>query len=113
MSESKLSRDQINWLNGYNCQPKFDGFKWTDSSLSYRGDIDFTDDIGRLHPALTVSYKELIELGMPEGNEPDYNGIERNIEMALENCACLGRDAYGEYIAKLKKGLINSIKNLK
>lgn len=35
------------------------------------------------------------------------------ITMALENCACLGRDAYGDYIEKLTNGIINSIKNKK
>ena len=35
------------------------------------------------------------------------------ITMALENCACLGRDAYGDYIEKMTNGIINSIKNKK
>lgn len=35
------------------------------------------------------------------------------ITMALENCACLGRDAYGAYIEKLTNGIINSIKTKK
>jgi hypothetical protein len=33
------------------------------------------------------------------------------ITMALENCASLGRDAYGGYIEKMTNGIINSIKN--
>ena len=35
------------------------------------------------------------------------------ITMALENCACLGRDAYGDYIEKMTNSIINSIKNKK
>tara|TARA_B110000259_G_scaffold150334_1_gene169742 strand:+ start:75 stop:323 length:249 start_codon:yes stop_codon:yes gene_type:complete len=35
------------------------------------------------------------------------------ITMALENCASLGRDAYGAYIEKLTNGIINSIKTKK
>ena len=35
------------------------------------------------------------------------------ITMALENCACLGRDAYGDYIEKLANGIVNTIKTKK
>ena len=35
------------------------------------------------------------------------------ITMALENCASLGRDAYGAYIEKMTNGIINSIKTKK
>tara|TARA_R110000772_G_scaffold152453_1_gene263228 strand:+ start:716 stop:880 length:165 start_codon:yes stop_codon:yes gene_type:complete len=35
------------------------------------------------------------------------------ITMALENCASLGRDAYGDYIERLTNGIINSIKTKK
>ena len=30
----------------------------------------------------------------------------------LENCTCLGRDAYGEYIEKCAKGIANEILKL-
>lgn len=36
--------------------------------------------------------------------------IRREIKMCLENCTCLGRDAYGEYIDKLTNHLIRVIK---
>ena len=35
--------------------------------------------------------------------------MEREIKMVLENCACLGRDAYGEYIDRMTKHIINII----
>ena len=35
------------------------------------------------------------------------------ITMALENCACLGRDTYGDYIEKLANGVVNTIKTKK
>ena len=38
--------------------------------------------------------------------------IERDIIMSLENCTCLGRDAYGDYINKLTESLMNKIKEL-
>ena len=44
--------------------------------------------------------------------EAKLKKIEREIKMSLENCACLGRDAYGDYIEKLKKSLMESIKEL-
>ena len=40
------------------------------------------------------------------------NAIRRDIVMSLENCACLGRDAYGDYINKLTESLMNKIKEL-
>jgi len=39
--------------------------------------------------------------------------LEREITMALENCACLGRNAYGDYINKLTRMLMDQIRNLK
>lgn len=39
--------------------------------------------------------------------------IKREIKMGLENCACLGRDAYGEYIHKLTEQLMKVIKEQK
>ena len=39
--------------------------------------------------------------------------IRREIKMCLENCACLGRDAYGEYIHKLTEQIIKVIKEEK
>ena len=47
-----------------------------------------------------------------KNKENQLNSIETQLEMALENCACLGRDAYGDYIKKLKKGLMDQIRNL-
>ena len=37
--------------------------------------------------------------------------IEYDLTIVLENCACLGRDAYGAYIEKCKKLIINKILN--
>jgi len=37
--------------------------------------------------------------------------ISPQIQIMLENCACLGRDAYGDYITKCKNSIINTIKN--
>jgi len=39
--------------------------------------------------------------------------MEREIKMVLENCACLGRDAYGEYIDRMTKHIINLIEKEK
>ena len=39
--------------------------------------------------------------------------MEKEIKMALENCACLGRDAYGEYIDKMTKHIMNLIEENK
>ena len=39
--------------------------------------------------------------------------LEIQIKMSLENCACLGRDAYGAYIDKLTAGLLEQIKSNK
>ena len=36
--------------------------------------------------------------------------IRREIKMCLENCTCLGRDAYGKYIDNLTDHLIKVIK---
>jgi len=32
------------------------------------------------------------------------------LEIILENVACLGRDAYGDYIEKCKRSILNKIK---
>ena len=40
------------------------------------------------------------------------NNIKREIVMALENCTCLGRDAYGDYINRLAESLMSKIKDL-
>jgi hypothetical protein len=34
-----------------------------------------------------------------------------DLEITLENCACLGRDAYGSYIEKCKQSILNKIRN--
>ena len=39
--------------------------------------------------------------------------MEREIKMVLENCACLGRDAYGEYIDKMTKYIMDLIEENK
>jgi len=36
--------------------------------------------------------------------------IRREIKICLENCTCLGRDAYGKYIDNLTEHLIKVIK---
>ena len=47
---------------------------------------------------------------MEKENKLKY--IEREIEASLENCAALGRDAYGQYIENLTKSLMKKIKTL-
>jgi hypothetical protein len=36
--------------------------------------------------------------------------IQNDLKMSMENCACLGRDAYGEYIDKLVRSITLKIK---
>lgn len=40
------------------------------------------------------------------------NEIEIEIRMSLENSACLGKDAYGDYIKKLTKGIMIKVRKL-
>ena len=47
-----------------------------------------------------------------DARDTKLNDIERDIVMSLENCTCLGRDAYGDYINKLTESLMNKIKRL-
>jgi hypothetical protein len=42
-------------------------------------------------------------------NEKDKKTLEWEINAALENVACLGRDAYGEYIKNTTAYLMNKI----
>jgi hypothetical protein len=42
-------------------------------------------------------------------NEKDKKALEREINAVLENVACLGRDAYGEYIKNTTAYLMNKI----
>ena len=42
--------------------------------------------------------------------ETQLKALEIQIKMSLENCACLGRDAYGDYIDRLTASLIEQIK---
>lgn len=42
--------------------------------------------------------------------EQQLTGIEKDIKMSMENCACLGRSAYGDYIDKLTRGVMAKIK---
>mgnify|MGYP003647085844 CR=1 FL=1 len=37
--------------------------------------------------------------------------IEIDLKYAMENCACLGRDAYGKYIDKMVSMVLSKIKN--
>ena len=41
------------------------------------------------------------------------NEIRSTLIMAMENCACLGRDAYGQYIDNMTEGIVNEIKKTK
>ena len=43
-------------------------------------------------------------------NEKDMKGLANDISMILENVACLGRDAHGEYISRCTALLINKVK---
>ena len=47
-----------------------------------------------------------------DARDTKLNDIKRDIVMSLENCTCLGRDAYGDYINKLTRSLMNKIKEL-
>jgi len=47
-----------------------------------------------------------------QGKEIELGAIEKTIEMALENCACLGGDAYGEYITNLTNMIMTKIREL-
>lgn len=40
---------------------------------------------------------------------PTLSTIERDIKASLENCAGLGRDAYGDYIDRCINGLMKKI----
>lgn len=42
----------------------------------------------------------------------DFGKIEQSIRMSLENCACLGRDAYGNYIDKLVNSIMKQIREV-
>jgi hypothetical protein len=42
-------------------------------------------------------------------NEKNKKSLEWEINAVLENVACLGRDAYGEYINKMTTYLMNKI----
>ena len=46
------------------------------------------------------------------GKEDKLKLIKKEIINSLENCTCLGRDAYGEYINKLTESLMIKIKEL-
>jgi hypothetical protein len=50
----------------------------------------------------TLTEKEL--------REKISNEVDRELTYALENCACLGRDAYGDYIKKMVQMVKNKIK---
>lgn len=52
----------------------------------------------------TTKTREQIEMKLKE--------IEINLEWGLENCACMGRDAYGDYIEKMKDMLMEKINKL-
>jgi hypothetical protein len=44
--------------------------------------------------------------------EQQLKDIEINLEWGLENCACMGRDAYGSYVEKVKEMLMEKINKL-
>ena len=44
--------------------------------------------------------------------EVKFKSIRRDIVMSLENCTCLGRDAYGEYIERLTDSLMDNIRKI-
>ena len=39
----------------------------------------------------------------------DEARLKREFTIAMENCTCLGRDAYGAYIEKLANYLVNVV----
>jgi hypothetical protein len=45
--------------------------------------------------------------------EKELKALEIQIRMSLENCACLGRDAYGRYIDNLTASILEKIKSNK
>ena len=47
-----------------------------------------------------------------EERERKLRNIKYEIHVSLENCACLGQDAYGAYIEKLTTSLMGIIKEL-
>jgi hypothetical protein len=47
-----------------------------------------------------------------ELREKIANEIKNDLKVSLENCACLGRDAYGDYIDKIVNGMLNKIKKV-
>jgi len=47
-----------------------------------------------------------------ESRDIKLKTIKRDIIMSLENCTCLGRDAYGDYINRLTESLMIKIKEL-
>lgn len=48
---------------------------------------------------------------MQDKREAQLAAINSQIIMSLENCTCLGRDAYGRYIENLTESLMTEIKN--
>ena len=44
--------------------------------------------------------------------ERKLKDIEINLEWGLENCACMGQDAYGAYVEKVKVMLMEKINKL-
>ena len=51
----------------------------------------------------------LMEVDM---KEVKLSAIRRDIVMSLENCTCLGKDAYGEYIERLTDSLMDNIRKI-
>jgi mRNA-degrading endonuclease toxin of MazEF toxin-antitoxin module len=51
----------------------------------------------------------LMEVDM---KEVKLSAIQRDIVMSLENCTCLGKDAYGEYIERLTDSLMDNIRKI-
>jgi len=54
-------------------------------------------------------YKSNIRQREVDIKEVKLKSIRRDIVMSLENCTCLGREAYGEYIEILTDSLMDKI----
>ena len=77
-----------------------------------RGDIIeiLRENWGHSYNDCADDLEDLIQKELREKIAEEARGL---IKMALENCAALGRDAYGDYIENLANGIVNSIKNKK
>ena len=58
---------------------------------------------------MSIEYQH-IEKIKKELREQISKEVETEIIISLENCACLGREAYGDYITKCKNSLLRTIR---